>query len=106
MTDRYTMEGIRSAVESDIDRLFAPWAVGRPETWKPDPATKILIALGYWLDEELRKVVTKEEDRRTQLWKYNRLSRTYDIFESAAEIMNEALDGKVEQNRVRHRRWG
>lgn len=104
--ERYEVHRIKKAVETDIDRLFAPWTVGRPETWVPDPGTKVLIALGYWLREELNRLGANEADVRTQCWKYNRLSRTYDIWESAAECLNDVLDGNVEQNRRGHRRWG
>jgi hypothetical protein len=103
---KYAAADIKAAVEADIDRLFAPWMVGRAATYTADPATKNLISLGYWLDEELRRIGVNDADRRTQCWKYNRLSRTYDIWETAAEVLNEALDGNVEQNRRGHRRWG
>ncbi len=106
MPERYTVQNIRDAVVADIDRLFAPWLVGRSETYTPDPVTRELIALGYWLNEELTKLCGNDEDRRTQLSKYNRLSRTYDIWETATECLNEALDGNVTQNRRTHRRWG
>lgn len=79
MVDRYTAQAVRTCVEADVDRLFAPWRVGRPDTWIPDPATKMLVSLGYWLNEELTRVCDNEADVRTQLWKYNRESRTYDI---------------------------
>lgn len=101
----WTAEAIQAAVNADIDRLFAPWAVGRPETWKPDPATKTLVAVGYWLREELEKTCN-EADTRTQLWKYNRFSRTYNVWQTAADVLNEALEGDIEQNRRGHRRWG
>jgi len=101
----YTAEQVRIAVEQDAERLFAPWMVGRPENYAVDAATKRVIATGYWLEEQLAKVCN-DADRRTQCWKFNRLSRTYDTFEVAAEVMNEALDGNVEQNRRPHRRWG
>jgi hypothetical protein len=106
VTERYTAQGVKQAVEADIERLFAPWLVGRSETYKADPATRNLVALGYWLGEELTRIGMNDADRRTQCWKYNRLSRTYDIWETAAECLNEALDGNVEQNRRGHRRWG
>jgi len=106
MPERYTAQAIRAAVEADLDRLFAPWLVGRSETYAADPGTKNLISLGYWLTEELEKVCANDADRRTQAWKYNRLSRTYDIWETAAECLNDVLDGNVEQNRRGHRRWG
>ena len=69
-------------------------------------ATKRLISLGYWLNEELVKLGANEADRKTQIWKYNRMSRTYDVWETAAECLNDVLDGIVEQNRRPHRRWG
>lgn len=106
MPEQYTAEAVRAAVEADIDRLFAPWCVGRSENYTADPATKQLVALGYWLDEELTKIGMNDADRRTQCWKYNRLSRTYDIWQTAADCLNEALEGNVEQNRRGHRRWG
>ena len=106
MSERYTAAGIKAAVEADIDRLLEPWMVGRPENYTLDIAAKHTIATGYWMGEELTRIGMNDADRRTQCWKFNRHSRTYDIFETAAECMNEALDGNVEQNRRGHRRWG
>lgn len=106
MTERFLAPTIRAAVDSDIDRLFAPWLVGRPPNYSPDRATRNLVALGYWLDEELRRLGCCDVDRKTQLGKYHRLSRTYDIWQVAAECLNDVLDGTVEQGRVAHRRWG
>src|SRR5439155_1319333 len=102
---RYTPKAVKTAVEEDIDRLFTPWALGRPEGWLPDPATKMLVSLGYWLKKELSKVFN-EIDLRTPLQRYNRKSRTFDMFQVASDVINEALEGKVEQNRKPHRRWG
>ena len=106
MTERYTAQRVKAAVEADIDRLFAPWLVGRSENYSCDSATKNLVSLGYWLEEELQRLGVNDADRRTQGWKYNRLSRTYDVWETAAECLNDVLDDKVEQNRRPHRRWG
>jgi len=103
---QYTAAKIRQTVEADVDRLFAPWMVGRPETYSPSPDMKSLVALGYWLNEELSRICPDEDDRRTQEWKYNRLSRTYDIWDTAAECLNDVLEGNVEKNRRGHRRWG
>ncbi len=103
---QYTAANVQAAVEADLDNLFAPYMVGRHEGYTPGPDTKRLVALGYWLSQELTKIAANEADRRTQEWKYNRLSRTYDIWETAAECLNDVLEGKVEQNRVGHRRWG
>ena len=105
-TKPYTATNVRQAVENNLDRLFAPWMVGRPDNYSPGPDTKLLVSLGYWLTEELTRIGANEADRRTQEWKYNRLSRTFDIWETAAECLNDVLEGRVEQNRVGHRRWG
>lgn len=104
--DRYDPTKVRAQVEENLDRLFEPWRVGRPARWSPDPATKLLVSLGYWLDAELTRLGCCSLDVRTQLAKYNRLSRTYDIWEVAAECLNDVIDGTIEQNRVAHRRWG
>lgn len=102
---KYTAEFIKNAVVADLERLLTPWMVGRPTTYTMDEGSKLLVATGYWLNEELTKVCN-DVDRKTQCWKFNRLSRTYDPFEVAAEVMNEAVEGNVEQNRRPHRRWG
>ena len=104
--ERYTTESVRAAVMANLERLFAPWAVGRPTNWRPDPATKEIVSLGYFLEEELVKLGTNDVDRKEQLWKYNRHSRTYDPWETAAECLNQVLDGTVLQGRKPHRRWG
>jgi hypothetical protein len=103
--DRYTPESVKQLVEADSARLFAPWAQGRPPGWSTDKNTVALITAGNWLDEELAKVCN-DADRLTQVHKYNRLSRSYDVWQAACECINEALDGTVEQGRVPHRRWG
>ena len=104
--ERYLPATVQAVVEADLDRLFGPWLVGRPPNYSTDKATKRLVALGYWLDEELRRLQVNDTDRKTQLGKYNRLSRTYDVWQVAAECLNDVLDGSVEQGRVPHRRWG
>ena len=106
MAKQYTPEFIREIVTNDIDRLFEPWRANRPETWIPDSVTKILVATGYWLTEELKRICKSDADVRTQQGSYNRLSRTYDVYEIAAAVLNEVIDDSVEQNRRGHRRWG
>lgn len=101
----YTAEQVKAEVMVDLDRLFAPWTVGRPPNWSCDSATKQTVAIGYWLEEKLSSICN-DVDRRTQIWKFNRMSRTYDIWETATECINEAIAGTVEQNRKPHRRWG
>lgn len=102
---QYTAEQVKEAVLSELDKLLEPWMVGRAPNYSIDTATKHIIATGYWLDRELSKICS-DEDRKTQCWKFNRMSRTYDIWDTAAECINEAINKTVEQNRVPHRRWG
>ncbi len=106
MKERYSAESVKASVDLDRDRLFAPYALGRPENWSYDLRTHDLVCAGNWLSEELTRLGANDVDRRTQQWKFNRLSRTYDVFESAAEALNDVLDGVVEQDRKPHRRWG
>lgn len=104
---RYTAENIKEIIELNRERLFAPYAVGRPDNWVCDSRTKDLVCLGNWLAEELTAIGLSDVDRRTQQWLYNRESRSdLDLFETTARIMNDSLDGKIEQNRIPHHRWG
>lgn len=104
---RYTAESVRASVDAKREELFAPYAVGRPPNWKADVQTHNMVCIGNWLTAELTAIGASDDDRRTQQWKFNRESRsTYDLWQCAADIMNEALDGKVEKNRKPHRRWG
>jgi hypothetical protein len=99
-----TPSQVQEEVLKNIDRLLVPWLVGRSETYTMDEATRNIVATGYWLEEQFKEI--SDDDRRTQCWKFNRLSRTYDVWETAAECINEVLDGTVEKNRTPHRRWG
>jgi hypothetical protein len=104
---RYTSDSVRQAVEEKREELFAPYAIGRPVNWVCDSRTKDTVCIANWLALELTSIGVSDEDRRTQQWKFNRESRSdNDLFQCAADIMNEALDGKVEKNRIPHHRWG
>jgi hypothetical protein len=104
---KYIPESIKAAIEADREALFAPYAIGRPDNWSCDMRTKDLICIGNWLANELTLLGISDVDRRTQQWKFNRESRSdLDLFTCAADIMNEAVEGKIEQNRIYHRRWG
>ena len=106
-TERYTAEEIRREVLNDFERLFSPYAVGRPDRWTPDPRTKEMLSIYYWLVEQLVLLGVSDDDRRTQQSFYNRWSRQdEDLFDLAARALNAVLDGNVQQNRKPHRRWG
>jgi hypothetical protein len=102
---RWTGTLVNDSVVPDMDRLLAPWFVGRPENYAMGASMRLTLSVGAWLDEQLA-TICNDADRKTQGWKYNRLSRSQDPLESAAECLNEALAGTVEQNRVPHKRWG
>lgn len=105
--NRYTAASIQAHVDSNREALFAPYIIGRGENWSCDLRTKDLVCVGNWLAAELTAIGLSDVDRRTQEHRYNRESRAdEDLFELAAQIMNDSLDGKVEQGRVYHRRWG
>lgn len=105
-TKPYTASNIRARVEPEVDELFKPYLTGRPSGYTTSPSFKFEIALGYWLDRELTRVGASDADRKTQGWKFNRLSRSYDAWETAAECLNDVLEGIVEQDHKPHRRWG
>lgn len=104
--NQYTIHDIQLQIQNNIEVLISPWMTNRVEGYTLDSATKNLLALGFWLDAELHKLGCSDIDRRTQIAKYNRLSRTYDIWEIALECLNDVVCGKVEQGRKAHRRWG
>lgn len=103
----YTAANVREAMDPQRERLFAPYAVGRPATWTTDQRTKDLWCLGRWLDEEMTRTGVDDLGRRVQLATFNRYSRSdEDLFELAAQIMNDTLSNNFDRNRKTHRRWG
>ena len=104
---RYTPDGIRKALEPEKERLFALYAADRPPGWSCCLRTKDMHAIYGWLAEELVRLGVNDDDRRTQQAFFNRWSRSdEDLFDLAARTMNAVLDGKVQQHRVPHHRWG
>lgn len=103
----YTSHDINEDVARNEERLFAPWMVGRPDGYKADSRTKATVCLSYWLREELTKLGLSEDDRKIQENAFHRWSRSRDdVFELAAEIMNDAASGNILRDRVPHHRWG
>ena len=48
-----------------------------------------------------------DADRKIQQQMFNRWCRSRtDLFELAAEIMNDVIDGKIARERIPHHRWG
>lgn len=104
---QYAPEEIRAHIDQNRERLFAPYAIGRPPGWNVDSRTKDDVCITAWLREELSRIEIDDLGRRTQEGLYNRLSRgEHDLFTLAAFIMNETLAGKIDRFRVPHRRWG
>lgn len=102
----WTPELVKSSLEERLDELLAKYASGMPENWRCDKRTAEQLTLSMWLGEKLNMLCKNDNDRRTQLWKFNRLSRSYDLYESAAECLNDVIKNEVEQNRKPHKRWG
>lgn len=115
---RYSAEQIKSLIAADEERLFASWSVGRPIGWACDTQTKDAVCIGNWLSEEISRLISEgfigpdgiqlsDDDRRIQQNTFNRWCRSRtDLFELAAEIMNDVLDGKILRDRIPHKRWG
>ncbi len=103
----YTAQKIKDAVVVHEARLFANYAVGRSPTWSCDQRTKDVWCIGLWLDEELTKLNVGDTVRRAQTAEFNRYSRSdQDLWGLASEILNAAVEGRVDVNRRPHRRWG
>lgn len=107
-TFTWTDEKVRAAVAAD-PTIFNAWSEGRPPGWSCDQRTKDIVCLGYWLRAELGKFLN-EDDRKAQEFSFERLGRSRnDLHALAAEVMNDALAGKIFQrpkNSERmHRGW-
>lgn len=104
---KYTADAIEDWVTAESERLFAPWAVGRPENWTCDRRTKNIVCISYWLVEELTSMGLDHRDRVTQQAQFNRYSRLDDdLWALAAQIMNDSAEGNIDRDRKTHRRWG
>lgn len=107
MRDPYTAQEVKDAIEKDRERLFAPWALGRPEGWACDSRTRDLVCIGYWLDEQMMSMGLDDRGRIVLLGFYNRRGRSEeDLFALGAELMNDALKDNIDRDRRPHRRWG
>ncbi len=105
--ERYTADSIRAQVSADFTRLFSSYAVGRSPTWVCDQQTKDIVTISVWMREELTRIGLDDLGRRTQENAFNRFSRSdKDLFELAAQLMNDALDNNIDRFRRPHRRWG
>ncbi len=98
----YTEGEVRQRVQADSARLFSSYTVGRPKGWATDDRTKELVCLSIWLREELLARGVDGEARIRQEWLFNRKSRAEEnLFELAARIMNDTIDGKLDAYRGR-----
>lgn len=105
--ERYTADSIREKVSADFERLFSSYAVGRSPNWVCDQQTKDIVSISVWMREELTRIGLDDLGRRTQENAFNRFSRSdKDLFELAAQLMNDALDDNIDRFRRPHRRWG
>lgn len=103
----YTNEEIRLIIAHNSERLYKDYSSGRPEGWHADKRTHDMICLGVWLNEELTRLGVDDLGRITQIWQFNRRSRSEDdLFTIASEIMSQSIDDKIDRMRIPHRRWG
>lgn len=104
---KYTNEEIRLIIAQNSERLYKDYSSRRPEGWRADQRTHDMICLGVWLNEELAQIGIDDLGRITQIWQFNRRSRSEDdLFAIVSEIMNESICDKIDRKRTPHRRWG
>jgi hypothetical protein len=103
----YTSTSIMKNVKEDEQNLFASYSSGRPENWSCDSRTRDLICIGNWIDSELKRLDIDDLGRRAQTSQFNRRSRSEDdLWELAAQIMNDSIAGNIDRFRKPLRRWG
>lgn len=103
----YTRDQIQAQIVSDETRLFASYSSNRPANWTVDTQTKNTVCLSVWMREELTRIGVDEQGRKVQENAFNRHSRSDpDLFALAADLMNDAVSGNIDRDRIPHRRWG
>lgn len=94
----YTSDSVKEYVVSKWDDYYAKLAVGQSPTWKCDERTALLFCISQWLMEEMTNLGVKDEDRRKQLWFFNRKARAEnDLYALATLTINMALSGDIDQ---------
>lgn len=102
-----TLACIRASVAEHGDRLWAAWARGRPEGWKADDRTRLMVVIGFWLAEELTRFRLTPEDVKLLEQVFHRRSRSEeDLIQIAKDVLDAAATGAIDRDRVPHRRWG
>lgn len=100
-------EAVRECVEADRDRLFASYAVGRPAHWTCDQWTKDFVCLSVWLREHLEAQGLDAAGIRAVGNVFYRFSRQdSDLFQLVSELLEDVRLGRIERDRIGHRRWG
>jgi hypothetical protein len=100
----YTADSIRAAIHQSTkwDIYIARLAVGQSPTWICDQRTADLFCLSQWLIEELTAIGLSDDDRKAQQRFFNRKSRaTDDLYQLAAQTINDALRGNIDTYRGR-----
>ena len=104
---KYDKESVKTDVEQKRERLLSSFVANRPKNWSCDSRTKDLVSIGAWLREEMLHLSLDELGRKTQEGEFNRISRSVeDLYDLAANIMNDVLSDNINRNRRPHRRWG
>lgn len=104
---KYDKESVKTDIEQKRERLLSSFVANRPQNWSCDSRTKELISISTWLREEMLLLSLDELGRKTQEGEFNRISRSVeDLYDLAANIMNDVLSDNINRNRRPHRRWG
>lgn len=99
---RYTADSVRESIKPKWEGYYAKLSAGQSPTWKCDERTADLFCLAQWLMDELALIGLNDDDRRAQQRFFNRKQRaTDDIYDLAAQTMNNALDGNIDKYKGR-----
>ena|SRR5580693_1433170 len=93
----YTAESIQTMLCTRLLEERHGWLnklhENRPDKWWCDQRTEDLFVLTQWLIF----IIPEGEDRQRILWFFNRKTRaSQDVFEIAAQAINQFYDGKID----------
>ena len=84
------------------DKYLAKFRLGQSETWIPDKRTEQLFLLSNFLIDELKSILPNDDDRIKMQRLFNRKARgTEDLFELAANVLTDALQGRIDNYKGR-----
>jgi hypothetical protein len=98
----YNAMGVAISLANKRNQYLAKLRVGQSDTWKCDRRTEDLFVIQNWLIDELKQILPKDDDRLQMQRFFNRkASGTEDLYQLAANVMTDALQGRIDGYRGR-----